>query len=135
MPRGKSRVILAIFVVSLPVVGCSGDQDESSWKQKTSDADAAAAAKVVESLKPNSPEGFDPAALAAVGDPAAILPTGTTLSVDRTTWTVKGDQATYDATVEVPGQDPQRVWVFLREVDGEWLVYATMPLELAEEAP
>jgi hypothetical protein len=114
-------------------VGCSCSEGEAGTKRSAmpaQEADAIAASQVVESLEPGSPAGFDPAAWADAADQASVLPLGATLEVLDGATVVKGDQASVDALIATPGQSATRHWVFLHRVDGEWLVFGSLPLEV-----
>ena len=87
---------------------------------------------VVDSLKPGEPAGFDPQAWSDAVNQQAVLPPGATLTLIRDSVVVTGNEASVDVTMEVPGQPATRNWLFLHKLDGEWLIYGTLPLDTSE---
>jgi hypothetical protein len=87
--------------------------------------------EVVEALSAAEPTGFDPAAWSTVTDPSAVLPSGASLEVADGTVVLQGEEASADVTMSVPGQPDTRHWAFLHRVDDAWVVYGTLPLEVA----
>ncbi|MEO6469246.1 MAG: hypothetical protein ABIP21_09100 [Acidimicrobiia bacterium] len=134
MVRPRITILIGACVMGAILAGCSGD-DTSTAKhspppQTTRDAkERRAIIARVKSLRTGDSKGFDPAAWAAATDQQAVLPIGATLTPDPKRWELHGEAASIDATLTVPGQSPQRLWVLLHKRDGKWLVYGSMPLD------
>lgn len=92
-------------------------------------ADIGAATKVIEGVRPASPIGFEPAVWEQASDKDAVLPAGATLEVVPSTWDIRGDVASVDVTMTVPGKADQRHWLFLRRHGVRWLISGSMPLD------
>lgn len=127
---------LATATAALLMLGCSGGESQQEPEPAGSSTTAAATPDqddVVAAItggEGGSP-AFDPAALEAVEGRA--LPDSAELTPDPESVLVDEDLATIDVVVEVAGQESSKYWAFLRRVDDEWVVYATMPLPKAPE--
>jgi hypothetical protein len=129
---GRWVIRAGLVAFAMLPVGCACEGDEPAAQTTTTAPadDTAEVVAVVESLTAGSPAGFDPAAWADATDQAAVLPTGATVEVVEDSTVFEGDTATVDVTVAAPGSEPQAHWLFLHKVDGGWLVYGSMPLEV-----
>lgn len=133
----RSRVSACVLVAIMMVAACSPSKDSSkssstpSAPPTTVARDAAerlAAVKVVESIRPGSAVGFDPAALRAASKPQEILPAGAKLSAVKGSFDLRGLAASLDVVMSVPGSAPQKYWVLLSKVHGRWIVAGTFAL-------
>lgn len=78
------RWVQGVGIVSLTaaLLGCTGGDPAASKKPRSrATADAVAAMKVVESIKPGDSTGFDPEAWSSATNQAGVMPPGGTLRV------------------------------------------------------
>lgn len=133
-------VALVVVAAAVGVFVVMGSDEEAAPTTTTTttqapapdplERDRAAVVELIESLRPGSPVGFDPEVWAQAADTDAVLPEGATLEVEPDSVIVDGDTATADVVMSVPGREATRNWVFVRRLDGEWVVYGSMELEL-----
>lgn len=109
--------------------GSADDADRVPTTVGASPEDEAAAAKVVvEAVTPGQMQGFDPAVWDSVRNKASVLPPGASLRVVDQSFVGGGESATIDAVLSRPGEPDEKVWVFLRKMNGRWVIYRTLPL-------
>jgi|GEM_PF-5836377 len=129
--------VVGVAVLLSAALGCSSGSGSRAAPSTTSttisrrQVEIAAATRVLESLRPGDPAGFDPAAWKDAVDPLAVLPRGAKVSVRADSWVMEGAEASADVMVSAPGVPDQRHWVFLRKNHGHWVVYGTLPLEVS----
>lgn len=124
--------VRAVGLVTALVVGVTVASGCDSGDGKTASEDSKerrAAIATVTRLRPQDPRGFDPDAWSRAQDVASVIPRNGRVVPLQESWVAHGDEATIDVVLRVPGQPPQKHWLFMRKVDGAWLVYGSLPLE------